>query len=79
MIELVKGRVAMIGGTVTALLIGSFVMAGSASASSDPVSDAFTTLNGKVTTYGGALVALVVLAVGIVYGITWINKARRAA
>lgn len=59
------------------LTFASLVVVGSVSAASaqtDPVADAFTSMEGKITTYGGAIVALVVLAVGIFLGIKYLRK-----
>jgi hypothetical protein len=71
-----KARVGIVLSTLAALMIGAFAMAsaGNATTTTDPVSDAFTDMNGKVTTYGAAIVALVVLAVGIFLGIKYLRK-----
>lgn len=70
-----KGRVATVGGLLSALMVGAFVMSGASSATpADPVSDAFGDLQDKVTLYGGAVVALVVAAIIILFGVKWLKK-----
>jgi len=45
----------------------------------DPVLAAFTDVEGKVTSYSGPLLAIAVIATGIMIGIAWIKKARGAS
>lgn len=71
MLEYVKTRAAVLTG-LTALMFVAGTAA--ANAATDPVADAFTSMEGKVTTYGAAIVALVVLAVGIFLGIKYLRK-----
>jgi hypothetical protein len=57
------------------MVVGMFVMAGAASATpADPVGDAFDTLQGKVTLYGAAVVALVVAVVVLFFGIKFLKR-----
>lgn len=75
MLENIRGRVALIGATVTLLMLGGLAMAGGASATpSDPVEDAFDDLQGKVAIYGAATVALVIAVVLIFFGIKFLRK-----
>lgn len=74
----IKGRVAAVGGMLTSLMVTAVIMAQGASAATDPVADAFGELETKATTYAGLLVGLVVLVVGLLFGIAWIRKARSA-
>lgn len=61
-----------------AMFVVGVMLAGPSSAAADPVSTAFDTMEGKITTYGGALATLTVLAVGIMLGLAWLKKARSA-
>lgn len=45
----------------------------------DPVVDSFTTVGGKVATYGAGLVGLAVIGVGFMVGVKYVKKARGAA
>jgi intracellular septation protein A len=57
------------------LFAASFALAGIASATpADPVADAFDTLQDKVTTYGTAVVALVVAVVVLFFGIKFLKR-----
>lgn len=67
------GRTGLVGGTVVGVFAVMAILAGTASAD-DPVTAAFTEMNSKVTTYGAAIVALVVLSVGIFLGIKYLRK-----
>lgn len=67
------GRSALVTGVTFGLMTVMGILAGTASAT-DPVDDAFTSMNAKVTTYGAAIVALVVLSVGIFLGIKYLRK-----
>lgn len=70
---------AVLGAMLSVLLLGGLALAGSASATpADPVADGYADLTSKVTLYGGLFVALVVLTVGILFGVKWIRKARSA-
>lgn len=58
----------------TVLTMG-FILAGPASATpADPIDAAFTSMEGKVTTYGVAIVSLVVLAVALFLGIKYLKR-----
>jgi hypothetical protein len=75
----IKERAAVLGGTLSALLVGAFVMAGAASATpTDPIETGFADMGVKLALYSGLLVGLVVIAVGVTYGIGWIKKVRSA-
>ena len=75
----VASRTALVGSTLSALLVGSLLLAGSASAvGEDPVLDAFTELQGKVTTYGGAIVLLVVAVTVLFFGIKFFKRGSRS-
>jgi hypothetical protein len=71
-------RVGVISGLFTSLFVAGVMLAGPSSAAGDPVEAAFTSMEGKVTTYGAALAAITVLAVGILLGLAWLKKARSA-
>lgn len=81
MLDRIKDGGARVGVGFTvlgAMLMTSVILAGSASAAVDPVETAFNDMEGKVTTYGAALAAITVLAVGILLGLAWLKKARSA-
>jgi len=68
-------RVGLVFGAVGTLMTLGVLLAGEAGATPpDPVATAFNDMNGKVTTYGAAIVALVVLSVGIFLGIKYLRK-----
>lgn len=67
-------RVGMLTGATAGIAMLGFFLAGSASAQGDPIETAFTDMEGKVTTYGGAIVALVVIAAAIFLGIKYLKK-----
>jgi hypothetical protein len=80
MIENLRGKVALMGATMTVLMLGGIALAGGASATpADPVGDAFDTLQGKVTLYGAAVVALVVSVVVLFFGIKFLRKGANKA
>lgn len=64
-------RSSLVVGLVGALML---VGAGAANATTDPVETAFNDMEAKVTTYGAAIVALVVLAVAIFLGIKYLKR-----
>lgn len=71
----VRERAAQIGALFSALFVMGVVGAAGASATpADPVETAFNDMEAKVTTYGGAIVALVVLSIGIFLGIKYLRK-----
>lgn len=73
--EIIKDRAARVGAAFSALFVLGVLGAGAASATpADPVETAFTDMEGKITTYGGAIVALVVLSIGIMLGIKYLRK-----
>lgn len=75
MLDRIKQRAGVLGALVTTFMLGAFIAAGSASATvADPVDQAFTDMQGKVTTYGAAIVALVVVAAGIFLGVKYLKK-----
>lgn len=75
MVESIKDRAAALGAVLSTLFVVGILTASGASATpADPVETAFTDMESKVTTYGGAIVSLVVLAVGIFLGIKYLRK-----
>ena len=73
MYSLIK-RGGLVGGAAVGFTMIAIMLAGGASATTDPVADAFTTMQGKVVTYGGAIVALVIVSAGIFLGIKYLRK-----
>lgn len=72
MIESLKAKVGLVTGLTALMLVAGM---GAASAEpADPVTTAFNDMEGKITTYGAAIVGLVVLAVGIFLGIKYLRK-----
>ncbi len=67
-------RASILGSVVMAGLIGGFLVPASAEPA-DPAGDAITGLGTTVSTYGAAMVAVVVVAVGFVLGIKYLRKA----
>lgn len=78
-VKQIAGRVALGFSAVSGALMLGFVLAGPSSAAADPVTTAFNDMEGKITTYGTAIVGLVVLAVGIFLGIKYLRKGTSAA
>jgi uncharacterized membrane protein HdeD (DUF308 family) len=74
----IKGRVAGVGALLSTLMIGAFVLASGAGATTDPVDDAFADLTTKSNHYGALLVALIAGVVVLLFGIAWIRKGRSA-
>lgn len=73
-------RAAFVTGITATLGLVSFMLAGSASAAgTDPAGDAITALGAKITTYGGAIVGLVILSMGFWLGIKYLRKATSKA
>lgn len=75
----VRGRLAIMAGMFGALSVMAFMVMGeaaNATTTTTPatVDDGFTQLNDKITTYGGSIVALVVLAAGIFIGVKYLKK-----
>ena len=81
--ETIKNLSARVGMGATALvtILGvSVLLAGPSSAqTADPVLDAFDDMQAKILLYGAAIVALVVLAVGIFLGIKYLKKGVHSA
>lgn len=73
-IRQIGGRVGLGFTALTTMLGVAVILAGPSSATTDPVATAFDDMEAKVTTYGAAIVALVVLAVGIFLGIKYLRK-----
>lgn len=69
----VKVRLGMFAAFMSAMFAGMFALA-SASSADDPVSTGFTTLQANVTTYGAAIVALVLVSAGIFLGVKYLRK-----
>lgn len=78
MIDILKSsvqRLGLVSGVAATLTMAAFLVAGAANAqATDPVDTAFDTLQSKVTTYGGATVALVVAVVVLFFGIKMLRK-----
>jgi len=73
MVKNMIGRGAAIVSTLGTLTVLGFVLAGPASAA-DPVTTAFADMESKITLYGGAIVALVVLSAALFLGIKYLRK-----
>lgn len=75
------GRVGLVGGGASLAMVLGFVLAGPASAApgDDPALDGITELGTKVTLYGAAMVAVVVIGVGIMLGIKYLRRATSKA
>lgn len=68
------------GATGFLVMLSMFVADGAnAVEGDDPVTPAFTDLGTKITTYGAAIVGLVVLSVGIFMGIKYLRKGANKA
>lgn len=73
----ILGRAGLVGGVMGTLTMVSFMLAGAANAADgDATIDAqFTDLQSKVVTYGGAMVALAVVGIGLTLGLKYLRKA----
>lgn len=71
-----RGRLALLGAVTGLMLMTGLVAAGGANASTttDPVSDGISQMQDKVTTYGAAVVGLVVAVVILFFGIKFLKK-----
>lgn len=67
-------RVGMFGSALGGALFLGLVLAGPSNAQGDPAADAISDLGTKVTTYGTAIVGLVVLSIGFFLGIKYLRK-----
>lgn len=73
-------RSAFVTGIVGTLMVTGLLFAGGANAAgTDPAGDAITGLGTKITTYGGAIVGLVILSMGFWLGIKYLRKATSKA
>jgi len=80
MLENLKKRAAILGGATGALTMLGFVLAGTAGATTaDPGEDAITGFGDKVTTYGTAMIGVVVIGLGILLAVKYIRKAASKA
>lgn len=70
------GRAGLVTGMTAGLGMVALVLAGPASAApgDDPALDGINDMAAKVTTYGAAIVALVVLSAGLFLGIKYLRK-----
>lgn len=71
------GRAGLLSGATLGLAFMGLVLAGPSNAAvgDDPAGDAITGLGDKVSQYGAAMVAVVVIGVGIMLGIKYLRKA----
>lgn len=71
------GRTARVSATLGAVLLAGLFFAPQANAADgdDPAGAAIDALGAKVTAYGAAMVAVVVIAVGLMLGIKYLRKA----
>lgn len=75
MLQTISSRLGLAGIASSIMLATAMLVAGPASATpADPVADAFTDLQAKVTTYGAAVVALVVAVVVLFFGIKFLKR-----
>jgi hypothetical protein len=73
----VGARVGVVTGVTSALMFSALMLAGAASAAEgDPqtIDGAFADLQTKITTYGGAVVGLVVASVILFFGIKFLRR-----
>lgn len=69
-------RAATLAGALGGIGVLAFVLAGPSSAAGEDVGlDAITGLGTKVAAYGAAIVAVVVISVGIMLGVKYLRKA----
>lgn len=75
------GRAAGVGAMLGTALTMVVFMAGAASATPppDPVTEGFTDAGTKVTLYGGAMVALVLIGLLIFLGVKYLRRGVRSA
>jgi len=67
------------GAKVSAAILTAGASVASMAQTTDPFTDAMSTLTTKVTTYGGALVALSAVGVGFFVAMKYVKKIPRAA
>lgn len=80
MLKNTKERAAYAGAAIGTALTMVLFVAGAASATPvDPGETAISDVSAKVTTYGTAVLAIAVLAVGIALAMKYIRKARAAS
>lgn len=78
--EMIRTRAAAVTGLLGTMMLAGFIAAGSASAEpADPGLTAINDFKGTVTSYGTALIAVVVVAVGLVLAVKYIRKAASKA
>jgi hypothetical protein len=75
--ENLRNRLAVVTGLVGVLMLTGIGAANAQTA--DPVEGAFTTLDGKITLYGGLIVGLVIASVVLFFGIKWLRKGANKA
>lgn len=82
MLDTVKaaaGRVGIVTGSLGGLLMVGLLLAGPSNAQTapaDPALEGINDLGTKIGVYGAAIVALVVLSIGIMLGIKYLRKAQ---
>ena len=68
-------RLGAVGGAVSGLTFVGLMLAPGAFATPDPGTQAINDFGDKVTTYGTAMIAVVVIAVGLLLAVKYIRKA----
>lgn len=80
LVRKISGRLGALSLAMGVMMVGAMALAGASSATpADPVSDAFTTLQDKVTLYGAAVVTLVVAVVVLFFGIKFLRRGANKA
>lgn len=75
-----KERAAVLGGAVSGLTVLGFMLAGpSGATTADPGEAQITSFGDKVTTYGTAMIGVVVIGLGILLAVKYIRKAASKA
>lgn len=77
----IGARAGLTFGAAFGLVVMGVLMAGPSSAAvgDDPTADSIAALGTKVATYGAAMVAVVVIGVGIMLGLKYLKKAASKA
>lgn len=78
MVEHIK-RSGVVGSALAGLFTLGLMVAGPASATVDPGEQAISDFGSKVTTYGAAMIGVVVIGVGVMLAVRYISKAGNRA